>query len=203
MTKRFRWIEKFKKAPTAYSGRLRPTTLYLDNWRSISVGVLRSYRGGYIHGLFILVDKYAYFCPSMTMKNFLDFMLSDEEVKEQFFTESFDHKLPLCYKCKGNGKFDWVNRATQIRTESYQRQKNIVYLYTDINKDPDHYVDLLLSKTELNRGDLICKECHGTGIILDARHKYLNGFVAIKHRLKERSIYDVHKIVTDNFNKGE
>ena len=195
MAKFFKWYEKFRKAPTSYHRTEMKATLRVDNWKSICLDTLPFNNGGYSHGLFIIIGGATYFCPGLQMEKFLAFMSSDSEILEQFFTHTHSYDVPECYKCLGNGKFDWVNRTTKVTKEIYQKDQNVVYEFVDKRKGFGEYIDLFLSKTELNGGDLICLECKGTGLVLDARHKYFQGFPGIKRSIKERKINDVYNSI--------
>ena len=197
MAKTFKWYERFKKSATRFQRQEKLLGLQVDHWRSIALGFLPFQRGGIAHGLFIIVDSRTYFCPNLQMKQFFDFMVGPWNEIEQFFTNVYSHDIPLCYKCKGNGKFDWVNRATTLTKTSYQRDPTVLYEYANPSKGSDRYLDLFISKTELNEGDLICPMCKGTGLVLDARHTYFEGFPGLKKDIKERKIEDVYKLLAN------
>lgn len=99
-----------------------------------------------------------------------------------------------CGSCRGSGKIDWVSKAMvppnhrlpsigktgEIARDSFTRDQSGFLLY---KFDTISTQRVILSRTILERSESYCKECSGTGIILDGRMRMFSGMPKIRKSL--------------------
>lgn len=138
------------------------------------------------------------FIPNVTLEQTI------EMFKEHIVTTHFEiihgyYSPPLCIKCWGKGKFDWVERTTWrvdrgLSRFKYVRDQSIYYTHPD---SEDH----IFAKTKLNDGDMYCPRCKGFGLNMDGRHRAfkLKGMKRrlIKHSHEITKHYNINSITTN------
>ena len=167
----------------------------IDNWRYIREDHSQEHRdigrGTYVFccGL--------YFIPGITAEDIMNASASDDEVIEAFFYK-LHHGDPWCHRCHGSGKITWIDNARggiarnrpgyryDKHHEEYRRNPKCVMAYSrnsyySLNKQ------LYLAPTLVDEGELMCRECKGTGLWLNATVHIFQGFP----RIKSKIVYEV------------
>lgn len=91
--------------------------------------------------------------------------------------------ITYCFRCKGAGKFDWIQSASS--SMRYKWGEAPKYFVRDeqwcyVHPEFDNYV---FAKALLEPGDTYCSECNGFGIVLDGRLSVFKGMRGIKKRI--------------------
>lgn len=131
-----------------------------------------------------------YFIVGADINHIIQISNSTNIVLETFFTEKYE-RIPLCQKCGGSGKHDWINKATKSIIYDFIRDPKYILTYEPNYKKPSfdstvyNSSYLFLARTTINESnsESYCKDCLGTGLHLDGRHGDFMGFNNFKHNL--------------------
>jgi len=202
-----RWIGRKRYDTYKQQYLTQKSTVDITDWRIILFGANNHERLREAEGLYILVGQVTFFIPFITTKQFLDFFY-DTKLKDKVYLEAYHLYThvdqPICFKCYGSGKRDWVSTITNSFIKGkFVRDENVLYQYR-FNKNLIS-PDLFLSRVKLDKGDTFCQNCMGTGVLLDARFRFLSGFIKPKQRIKIYPSEEVYKNVIkyDNLVKLE
>jgi len=114
----------------------------------------------------------------------------------------------ICVKCAGKGKIDWVERATGVQTrifnrvsmERFARDAEHVLLYEKLEEHKDRagaYFSTkgtIFSRTTVDKGEYLCKHCHGVGLALDGRLQMFSNMPKLRTQLKLMKVKDYEEM---------
>lgn len=183
-----------------YWKRYRYTSHQKDSYQDITNWKLIRYHRsiGDIEGSTIVIRDFSkpfgldtIFAPGLpNIKNLIQLSNSPTDL-ETFFIKTMEG-IDRCEKCKGVGKFDWANKATNSYIYDYVRDPAYILIYEPNYKKPSissaiyqaPYLALARTKVDESKGEVFCEVCLGTGLDLDGRHKIFSGFNNIRYNLK-------------------
>lgn len=173
-------------------GTDHPHEIIIDNWRYIREDYFQGERtigrGCYVLGCQL------YFVPGIVAEQLID--LADNGGILDVFFFPLQHGGPWCHRCLGAGKLTWVENARggltrhlaviDHRQKEYNRNSSCVMVYSrsSFYSQGKH---LFLAPTIFSEGEILCKDCKGTGLWLNATVHIFQGFP----RIKSRIVYEV------------
>ena len=128
------------------------------------------------------------FVPGVTAEQIMDIADSDSTFEAFFFP--LKHGSPWCERCQGAGKLNWVDNAkggiprisvSEVGQyyKEFRRQPKTTMVYSR-NSYYSRDRTLYLAPTIVDEGELLCRDCKGTGLWLNATVHIFNGFPRIK-----------------------
>ncbi|MFW9872203.1 MAG: hypothetical protein ACFFG0_03800 [Candidatus Thorarchaeota archaeon] len=198
-----RWNYRFR-VNDYRSVRSKVSSIDISNWKIIvggTVGVYASSVFENIEGVLILVDEKTYFLPGFTLKKLFDFLSGPKTEIEYFIMKLGSYNLPLCVKCKGSGKIDWISKVTEPRKAPFVRDTSLIFQVVRRKIDslyPEIFPNLFVSKAKLEEGFLHCPNCIGSGTTLNANYRLLQGHPQIKKTLKPFYSEKVYSLISKN-----
>ena len=166
----------------------------IDNWRYMREDFSQEHgdigRGTYVFGYGL------YFIPGISAENLID--ISDNDGTIETFFYRLHHGDPWCHRCQGAGKLNWIQNAKGGVERSrpgyaydkhhkvYKRNPKCTMVYSRSSWQSQDK-QLYLSPTIVDEGELMCRECKGTGLWLNATVHIFKGFP----RIKSKVVYEV------------
>ena len=166
----------------------------IDNWRYIREDFSQEHRdigrGSYVFGYGL------YFIPGISAEDLIDISNNDKTIEAFFY--KLHHGDPWCHRCQGAGKLNWIQNAKGGNERNrpgytydehhkvYRRNSKCVMAYSRSSYYSQNK-QLYLSPTLVDEGELMCRECKGTGLWLNATVHIFQGFP----RIKSKIVYEV------------
>jgi hypothetical protein len=153
------------------------------NWRYIK-NTSYTYKPNYSHydntdlGVIVRLD-YTIFVPYLEIEKIHEINRNNsrEDKINQFFT-NYSISSPLCAKCWGSGKRDWIEKARNEPTPRlFKRDPSVVLTY------PGYEKNIVFARALLEKGEEYCPICHGTGVLLNASYSVFKGMANLKRLL--------------------
>ena len=153
-------------------------------------------------GCYIL-DTDLYFVPGVVFEQLAYLADTHGTLDVFFFKTAFG--APWCHRCHGAGKLSWIDNAKGRNTppanpmslqypNQFVRDTNILMSYT--REWGGTHGTLYLSPTIVDKGEVTCRDCHGTGLWLNATVHLFQGFPRIRSSItykKGRPLYPWEK----------
>lgn len=179
--------------------RPHPISINIDNWRYIKYGIYREHiEVG--KGCYVLASN-LFFIPGVIPDQLFHVADSDLSMQAFFFHVNFGGAW--CHRCHGAGRLTWIENAKgQVgwnagTTDSYnmrfERDPNVLYSYNVMKNTGTSGRELFLSASKVEEGELLCRDCKGTGLWLNATTHLFQGFRNIKPKIydtKRHPLYD-------------
>jgi len=162
-----------------------PMEICIDNWRYIREDFFQG-KSDIGRGCYIL-DTDLYFIPGVVFEQIEHVSNTQETLEVYFFRAALGSSW--CHRCHGSGKVSWIDNAKGGNTrpsnpmslyfpKQFIRDKDVLMAY---NREwGGSHGMLYLSPTIVNRGEVSCLECRGTGLWLNATVHLFQGFPRIK-----------------------
>lgn len=156
--------------PNECQYRTPSNTIDITNWRFIKRGFYIKDKNmkEEIEGVYLKTIQ-TVFIPNTSIDDILyyDKVCNKETLINKYFIESYYIEPPLCTKCWGKGKFDWVERIISPTPRHYKHILNSFQRNIHIKLVFDNNENFVFSRTMLDPGDEYCSQCLGTGLFLD------------------------------------
>lgn len=177
--------------------RPHPSSINIDNWRYIRYG-------GYLEHLDIgkgcyILSSNLFFIPGVIPDQLFPLADSDSVMQALFFPVSFG--VTWCHRCRGAGKLTWIDNAkggiqlslAGSQYMQFERNPNVLYSYSMI-RGTTRDKELFLSATIVEKGEILCRDCMGTGLWLNATTRLFKWFKNIRSKIfdtKRHPHYDI------------
>jgi len=174
-----------------------PMEICIDNWRYIREDFFQG-KSDIGRGCYIL-DTDLYFIPGVVFEQIEHVSNTQETLEVYFFRAALGSSW--CHRCHGAGKLSWIDNATGGNNrpnnpmslqfaKQFVRDRDILMSYT--REWGGTHGTLYLAPTIVNEGEITCRECHGTGLWLNATVHLFQGFPRIRSSItykKGRPLY--------------
>lgn len=177
------WSNKVRHS----SYKNEPYNFDIHDWRLIRYGlvVIEEFKRQEV-GVYISAKENIRFIPHLTIPQVMCYNSQGRDFHFEGYHvgyRGYKHALTYCFKCRGAGKFDWIQMTSVAKRfkwgdapKHFVRDESVYYMYPGF----DNY---LFARVKLEPGDEYCQECQGLGISLDGRHGLYKGMKGIKHKL--------------------
>jgi hypothetical protein len=159
----------------------------IHDWRMMKYGKIYSKKHGRDE-LCVLISakENIRVIPHTTILELMDYNARGKQfevTKYHFAYKVSKEGMAYCWRCKGAGKFDWIQKTSPERMlrwgdapKSFVRDESCHYIYPNF----DNYI---FARVAIQPGETRCEKCEGFGILLDGRFGALKGMKDIKKKL--------------------
>ena len=165
------------------------SSILTDNWRFMTSTRYNYGNNSWTSGTKIVLQDGTIDVMGYDPHMIRDIIYRNENVDNVIFTRNGYEAPGFCYKCGGRGLIDWVTSAMGDRRERYgrysrlfERDERYILFYQSGNNQ--YRFEKVFARTKLEDGYRHCKNCHGTGLALDARQRIFAGMPGIKRKLR-------------------
>ncbi len=172
-------------------GSRHPKSVLVNNWRYIKSDYLQG-KSEVGKGCYILVGCNLYFVPGVVGEQVMDIADSPSvlDTLEAFFFQ-LKHGSVWCTRCQGAGKLNWIDNAKggvpyQFNNQHYKefkRNRDILMVYSRRTSHRNTEKTLFLAPSIVERGEIRCLDCRGTGLWLNATIHLFQGFPKIRSKI--------------------
>lgn len=166
-----------------------PRSVLIDNWRYMAPVNYNFGNNQWTQGTKIVLQDQTIDVMGVTPPMIRDIIYGNQTIENVIFTLNGWEAPAYCYPCGGRGIVDWISSAMNNPrprgygkyARLYERDEKIVMFYKD---DVTYNFNKVFSRVKEEPGYRICRNCKGTGLALDARHRIFSGMPGLKRKLK-------------------